>query len=363
LATVPPTPDRSFRLRYLALIAGRTRGPLPALGRLGLWLASLPYGVVVRLRNVLYASDWWKRERVEVRVISVGNLTVGGTGKTPCVERVADFYSRHDLRVAVLSRGYGNETGLNDESLVLFENLPEVPQLVGVDRVRLARIAIEELESEILVLDDGFQHRRLARDLDVVLIDATQPWGYGHLLPRGLLREPPSSLARAGVVVLTRCDQSDEGSLTRLRALIQRLAPHAVVAETVHEPVELVNDSARESLEVLHRRNVGAFCGLGNPAAFRATVQKLGANLVDFRTYPDHHAYSADDVEALRQWARGLPEDTLLLTTQKDLVKLRADQLGSRALWAVRIHLEFRAGREAFEQQLLRSAGLDQSGG
>jgi tetraacyldisaccharide 4'-kinase len=328
-----------------------------------LWFASLGYGLVVRLRNALYDRGLLSAHRVSVPVISVGNLTVGGTGKTPCVECVADFYCQQELRVAVLSRGYGTTTGLNDECLVLAENLPAVPPLVGADRATLARTAIEELESEILVLDDGFQHRRLARNLDIVLVDATQPWGYGHLLPRGLLREPPSSLRRAGAVILTRCDQVTEAALAALRARIARLAPTVTLAETVHAPIELVNGPARESLDSLRGREVGAFCGLGNPEAFRQTLIDLGARVVEFRTYPDHHAYNAQDVEQLRQWARTLPEGAPVLTTQKDLVKLQVNQLGGRPLWAVRIHLSFRAGREALEDLLLRSAGLDQPGG
>src|SRR5439155_4635434 len=128
-------------------------------------------------------------------------------GNTPCVEYLARHYRDLGLRVAVLSRGYGAREGRNDEALVLEANLPDVPHLQGADRVALARIAVEELESNVLVLDDGFQHRRLARDLDVVLIDATEPWGYGYLLPRGLLRESPRGLKRAGAVLLTRCDQ------------------------------------------------------------------------------------------------------------------------------------------------------------
>src|SRR5207244_2544053 len=149
----------------------------------------------------------WKRvERAGVPVVSVGNLTLGGTGKTPCVEYVCRFYRGLDLLVAILSRGYGAEHGPNDEALVLEEDLPDVPHLQGADRVALARVAVEELESEVLVLDDGFQHRRLGRDLDIVLLDALEPFGLGRLFPPGLLREPVGSLRRAGVVVLSGAD-------------------------------------------------------------------------------------------------------------------------------------------------------------
>src|SRR5262249_30979244 len=151
------------------------------------------------------------------------------------------FYRQRGLGVAILSRGYGSSQGPNDEALVLEENLPDVPHLQGSDRAALAATAVEELESELLVLDDGFQHRRLRRDLDLVLLDATNPWGQGYLFPRGQLREPPSSLRRADVVVLTRCDQVEPAELERLRQEVARRAPGVPVIETVHQPLELVN--------------------------------------------------------------------------------------------------------------------------
>jgi tetraacyldisaccharide 4'-kinase len=323
-----------------------------------LWLASLPYGLAVRLRNLAYDRGWKRSYRSGVPVVSVGNLTAGGTGKTPMVEFVARFYRQLDRRVAILSRGYGSDEGRNDEALVLEENLPDVPHLQGPDRAALADVAVEELESEVLVLDDGFQHRRLARDLDLVLIDATDPWGGGHLLPRGLLREPPSGLRRADAVVLTRCDQAAPEALADLRRRVARLAPGKPVAEAVHRPETLVNSSgAAEALARLQERPVAGFCGIGNPEAFRRTLVDLGSRLVDFHTYPDHHAYGREDVDALRERARGLPCDALLVTTQKDLVKLRVDQLAGRPLWAVRVGLAFRSGQAEVEALLRRAQG------
>ena len=163
------------RERFHALIRGDARGPGAALARAGLWWARLPYGAGAWTRNRLFDLGLRKPTRVPVPVVSVGNLTLGGTGKTPCVEFVAGFYRDLGLSVALLSRGYGADAGRNDEAMVLEENLPDVPHLQGADRVGLAATAVEELESEVLVLDDGFQHRRLGRDLDVVLIDATRP--------------------------------------------------------------------------------------------------------------------------------------------------------------------------------------------
>ena len=210
--------------KYRALVAGQTRGFWPECQRAGLWLASVPYGLAMRVRNRLYQSGWKKSFRAPVPVVSVGNLTLGGTGKTPCVEYVARLYRQHELRVAILSRGYGSSGGRNDEAMVLEDNLPDVPHLQGADRVALAMTAVEELESEVLLLDDGFQHRRLQRDVDIVLVDATNPWGHDHLFPRGLLREPPASLRRAGVVMLTRCDQVTTTSRDRLRQAIADVA-------------------------------------------------------------------------------------------------------------------------------------------
>jgi tetraacyldisaccharide 4'-kinase len=346
------------RQRYLALVRGEARGPWPALQRLALGAASLPYGAAVRLRNLAYDRGWLHVERAAVPVVSVGNLTVGGTGKTPCVEYVARLYREHGLRVAVLSRGYGSDAGPNDEALVLEENLPDVPHLQGADRPALARAAVEELESEVLVLDDAFQHRRLARDLDLVLLDATSPWGGGRLLPRGLLREPPSALRRAGAVILTRCDQVPAEERERLRQQVARLAPGAPVAETTHRPVVLVNSEGDEApLDALREGPVAAFCGVGNPEAFRRTLADLGADVVAFRAYPDHHAYTRADVDDLRAWARPLPPGCVTVTTQKDLVKLRLPRLGERPLWALRVRLHFAAGGEAVDRLLLSAAG------
>src|SRR4029077_10261881 len=140
-------------------------------------------------RNLAFDHGWKTSVKVGVPVVSVGNLTLGGTGKTQCVEYLAKLFRGNDLQVAILSRGYGMDRGPNDEALVLEENCPDVPHLQGPDRATLAQTAIEELESDLLILDDGFQHRRLHRDLDIVLIDATCPWGLGYLFPRGLLRE------------------------------------------------------------------------------------------------------------------------------------------------------------------------------
>ena len=344
--------------RWRAIIRGTAGGPGAALLRRGLWLGQWPYRVGVWWRNRRFDRGR-DVHRVPVPVISVGNLSVGGTGKTPCVEYVARLLRDNEFRVAILSRGYGAEAGRNDEAMVLEENLPDVPHYQGRGRVALAGTAIEESESQVLVLDDGFQHRRLARDLDVVLIDATDPWAGGYLLPRGGLREPPTGLRRAGFVVLTRSDAVEPAAVDRLAAEVRVVAPTVPLATSIHRASDLWNGDAPTGVERLNGRTVGAFCGIGNPAAFRRTLADLGAVVADFREFPDHHGYQRYDVEQLNGWAAGLPPDAWVVTTQKDWVKLRLMSLGGRPLWAVRVRLQFVEGRELFNQAVLKAAARE----
>ncbi len=345
---------------YQALIRGDKRGLWPAVQRTGLRALSVPYAWAIGLRNWLYTQGFKRVHRAAVPVVSVGNLTAGGTGKTPCVEYVARFFRRRGVRVAILSRGYGAAAGRNDEAQLLEVNLPDVPHLQGPDRVALAHRAVEELASEILILDDGFQHRRLHRDLDLVLIDATAPWGYGYVLPRGLLREAPSSLHRADVILLTRCDQVGPEIIHSVRDRIHRLARGAPVIETSHHPTAWINaEKVIRPLEDLHDRQLAAFCGIGNPEAFRRTLIGLGLAVRTWRTFPDHHPYSPSDVEGLRAWARQQAPDCLVVTTQKDLVKLPLTHLGNHDLWALQIQLHVTAGQELLEEKLQEVLQLD----
>lgn len=338
---------------YRDLVSGERRGVWPTLLRGGLWAASVPYDWATRCRNQLYDRGLWECRRAAVPVISIGNLTLGGTGKTPCVEYVARFYRDRQRKVAILSRGYGSVRGRNDEALLLEENLPDVPHLQGSNRLDLAQEAVTRLGSEVLVLDDGFQHRRLARDLDVVLVDATQPWGHGYLFPRGLMREAPRSLGRAGFIMLTRCDQHEPCQRQQLHDAISRLAPGTPLALTSHRPLGLVNsDRSTAELALLADRPVAAFCGIGNPEAFRQTLLGLGAQVRAFRTFPDHHPYPRTDVEELDSWARQQATECVVVTTQKDLVKLRTTRLGDKPLWALRIGLHFESGQDAFDRKL-----------
>jgi tetraacyldisaccharide 4'-kinase len=270
------------------------------------------------------------------------------------VEWVARWYRQHGKRVTILSRGYGQIQGLNDEGRVLEDNLPDVPHLQDPDRVRSARIAVEELEAELLVLDDGFQHRRLARDLDLVLLDALDPFGLRRLLPRGLLREPVSSLRRADVAVLSRADLIEPGDRAVIRDEAGRRAGALRWVEARHAPLDLVDsEGSTRPLGELAGHTVAAFSGIGNPEGFRRTLEPLCASIRAYRVFRDHHDYSAADVESLAAWARESAAD-LVLTTQKDLVKLRGLRLGPGPLCALRIGLEITAGRDVMEDALSR---------
>lgn len=349
---LPPRGRLMDATSYLRLVRGETRGIGPTIGRAGLTGLSWGYRLGAALRNTAYDRGWAHVERAEVPVIAIGNLTLGGTGKTPMVEWACRRLRARGLRVAILSRGYGGTSGLNDEGRVLEENLPDVPHLQGKDRAGLARIAVGELATQVIVLDDGFQHRRLARDLDIVLLDALEPFGLGRLTPRGLLREPVGSLRRAGVVVLARADLVSVEQRAAIRAAARRAAGDLPWAEARHAPIELVRGGAPAlSPASLHGQRVAAFCGLGNPEGFRRTVARLDLEPVGFRAFPDHHPYTAEDVAALVEWGRAVGAD-LLLTTQKDWVKLRDPSLGPLPLYALRIGLEFLDGESVVEQAL-----------
>jgi tetraacyldisaccharide 4'-kinase len=232
--------------------------------------------------------------------------------------------------------------------------LPDVPHLQGPDRVALAAMA-QKHSAEVLVLDDGFQHRRLARDLDLVLIDATDSWGLKHLFPRGWLREPLAGLRRASAAILTRCNQVNADERGRLREIVARFAPQLPIIETSHRPVDLVNgDQLTIGLDRLAGRPVAAFCAIGNPEAFRHTLAGLGATVVAWRTFPDHHRYSRQDVDELQEWARGQPAKCLMVTTQKDLVKVQRTHLGGKELWAVRVRFCVESGEKELHGMLDR---------
>lgn len=309
------------------------------------------FGVLAGLRGTLYDRGWLPSERVEAPVISVGNLSAGGTGKTPMIAWLARRLEARGRRVGIVSRGYGARAGeSNDEARLLAELLPHVPHVLDADRVRGARKLIAEQRVDVVLLDDGFQHRRLARDLDLVLVDATRPWGlpgrkadHAPLLPRGLLREQPAALARAHGIVVTRVDQSSTAALVELRRELTQIAPGPALAFATHKPARLrAFDGSTELLAHLSGREIDVVSGIGHPAAFERTLTDLGARVREHRQFPDHHPFAARDLEGLgERW---------IVVTAKDAVKLR-DVIGARAgmVRIVDVELELVEGEGVLE--------------
>jgi tetraacyldisaccharide 4'-kinase len=334
------------------LVSGHTQGLRASLFRMVLSTLEPLYHLATAFRNYRFDRNPSLSTQIGVPVISVGNLTVGGTGKTPVVLWIAQYLREKDLRVAIISRGYGAESSRNDEAMELEQRLPDVPHVQHADRVEGAKIAIDELETQVLLLDDAFQHRRIARDLDLVLIDALCPFGYGHLLPRGLLRESLRGLRRAQAVILTRSDLVSDKEKGQIKSQVLSVAPNTAWIEASHTPGRLI-DATNACVEISHLAGatVAGFCGIGNPDGFRKTLEKCGAKIVTFRTFADHHAYTAEDVRELNAWAKQSGAE-LIICTQKDLVKLRIDSLANIPLFALQIDMKIHVGNELLQRQI-----------
>jgi tetraacyldisaccharide 4'-kinase len=335
------------------LVSGRRRGMLAALTRGALRVAEVPYTLVVSHRNRQFDTGARKIHRASVPVITIGNLTLGGTGKTPIVKWLAKRFQDAGVRVAIVSRGYGAEAGKhNDEALELAQALPGVPHIQNRDRVAAAQQAIREHGAQLLLLDDGFQHRRLGRDLDIVLLDALEPFGFEHVFPRGTLREPLEGLQRAQVVCLSRADAISSNERETIQRRVAQIAPQAVWCEAAHTPSRLVNSRGKsQPLEYLTQHRVAAFCGIGNPAGFRHTLAATRCEPITWHEFPDHHAYMPADQSELVSLAKNANAE-ILVCTQKDLVKLQQPELNGIPLWAVSIETKFLTGQQLLEQQL-----------
>jgi len=274
-------------------------------------------------------------------VISVGNLTVGGTGKTPMCVWICRHLIERGHKPAVLSRGYkASEEGLADELLMISRRCPKAVAIGHPNRLAAGRLAIDQYGVDVAVLDDGFQHRRLGRDLDIVLIDATRPFGFGHILPRGLLREPVKSLMRADVVILTRCDQGDDTDYARIEQTVRRYNPDAPVLHSFCSPLGVM-DLAGRCVPLPKQVRVGALAGIARPETFAATLARMHLAPAVTLWMDDHHAYGVDDVAMLTDWMREHRLD-VVLTTEKDAVKLEKLEADWPApIQVVRIDVEF----------------------
>ncbi len=341
---------------YRKLISGQSTGAATVL-RLCLQAVSWVYAVIIDIRNFMYDKGWLKVHRTDAVIISVGNITTGGTGKTPLVIWLCSEITKlktKNCRIAILTRGYKatqnsspKTQDYSDEPEVFIQSCPEAIVIVNPNRVEGARESISKNGVNVLIMDDGFQHRRLHRDLDIVTIDATCPFGYGKMLPAGLLREPMSALRRANAAVVTRCDQISEILLRELEAHLRQINPNMAIARAIHAPVCVkLADSKKIGIAELKKKKVFAFCGIGNPDAFFNTIRKIGANLAGSKIYNDHHEYTADDINDICQQAK-VSKAELILTTQKDWTKVISDfifqisDLKSAPLAYLEIELKF----------------------
>ena len=333
------------------LISGEKSGFGATVLRFLLGAASVGYSIAIGLRNFLYSARWLKIHSTDAVVISLGNITTGGTGKTPlviwlCKKIISDY------QCAILMRGYktiAQETEkLADEPAIFSESCPEVKVIVNPDRVAGAEEAAIKFGTKVLIMDDGFQHRRLARDLDIVAIDATLPFGYGRMLPAGLLREPVSSLKRPGAVVITRCDQIAENELSGLEEKLRLINPDMIIARSIHAPAYVKSiDNKEIALEELKGKKIFAFCGIGNPGSFLTTIKTTGAELVDSKIFNDHHHYTEACIADIFEQAERLKAD-LILTTQKDQNKITRPAASKTEipLAYIGIEIKFLSGEE-----------------
>ncbi len=345
-------------------------------GRALLGVASLAYGAGVLARRGLYAAGLFKRKRIQAKVVCIGNLTVGGTGKTPAVLLAAETLRKRGHQVAILSRGYGRKTprkevsvlldgrdadwrDCGDEPWMIHQSLQGqgIPVLVCPDRAKAGALAVERCGSRVLILDDGFQHLGLHRDLDIVLINARDPFGGRRLLPLGNLREPLSALRRAGMIVITHADRVTAVDLARLRADIEELHPGVQVVESAHKADHLLDVKAQVKLPLLRMKDkaVVALSGIGDPLSFEAQLEALGITVAQSWRYPDHHPYSSRELKAIEDLRGGLP----LVTTHKDFVRLPEDWrelLGGEVL-VLGIKLELLKGRNSWIDRLEELAG------
>ncbi|MFA5072410.1 MAG: tetraacyldisaccharide 4'-kinase [Nitrospirota bacterium] len=337
-------------------------------GNAVLSVLSFFYTVAISVRFLGYRLGWLTSKELPCPVISIGNITLGGTGKTPAVISIAKFFYGQGRQPVVVSRGYGRENESDvvvvsdgvtvcakpalcgDEPILIASNLSGVPVIIGKKRYYAATSALNRFRSKIVILDDGFQHVQLRRKLDIVLIDATDPFGNGKLFPAGILREPLSTLKRAHAVLITRTDQGTD--VPALKKVIERNTSARIFTSRM-VPCDLLNIATGEtrSLAILQGAKVLAFSGIARPASFAALLKALGASIEDDQVFPDHYNFTQEDLDRLYHVAKEKKVDHIL-TTEKDAVKIK--HFGSSNILALRITL-FVDQQQEWESFLLQS--------
>jgi len=351
-------------LSYIySLATDKRKGPVASVIKSFLFSLSLIYGLIIRALIFIY---FLKPRRLRCKVISVGNITLGGTGKTPLVEAIARFLKENGHKVAILTRGYKRKLtayslqltagqAIGDEPYMLKNNLKDVPVLVDSDRIRAAGLAIRDYGVDTVILDDGMQQWRIKKDLEAVTIDATCPLGNRKLIPRGILREPLSSLKRADILVWTKTNLCPQER--KVKDLLSRINPRALHIESVHTPLGLCRlDKPDELLgvDILQGEAVTLFSAIGDPHSFECIVRNLGIKVGLSFKFRDHHNYTKEDLNNIISKSKEMNIGTLL-TTEKDaarLYELRVASYELRLLF-LRIELRITKDEEGFYSRLL----------
>jgi tetraacyldisaccharide 4'-kinase len=354
----------------LSVIRGDRRGAAASALRAGLSLLSYVYNGGLNLFLLPYRIGIRKQTRLGCPVISVGNLTVGGTGKTPMTQLLCEFLQGQGLKVCVLNRGYrgGSEHGVavvsdgkrvlldaksaGDEAHMLAQLLRGIPVIAGKDRRESGRLAVEQFRPDVIVLDDGMQFYQLHRDLDIVLVNAQRPFDNGWTLPRGLLREPPTHIRRAGCVVITHADRVDSAAVEALKQQIGSLAPGRPVYTASHEVVGLraLDRSSEEAPAWLEGKRIAALCGLGNPVSFREQLEREGAQVVHWTEFPDHHEPTLGEIHEVIATACAAEVEAIVVT-EKDAVKI-PPLMRPLPFYALQVRLALDNAASFFQQAL-----------
>jgi len=333
-------------------------------------ILSFFYGFIIRVRNFCYDMHLVRSAKLDCKVISIGNITVGGTGKTPAVVSLARYLIGEGKRVCILLRGYkgkgkgksviitGSTKGetsardTGDEALVITSSVPEAVVIAGGDRVYTGRIALEKYAPDVIILDDAFQHRRLERDVDVLIVDYEKPFGNGRMLPAGVLREPPRNIKRADIVIFTRVEEdvSPERFSPPIKGLSAGSKKYSLAS---HVPKDIIKYPENEimSLEEVDRTDFLAFSGIARPDSFEKLMKDLNIPVIDHLIFEDHHVYKKGCYNKIKNRARELGLKALI-TTQKDLVKIELDELEGLLLHCLRIDFEFKSGFAGWKELL-----------
>jgi len=380
--------NENFEQYFLELIIGKRKTPKDQLMLLLLFVISRFYRAVVQFRMWLYDKRIIRNRAIGCLVVSIGNLSCGGTGKTPVVEVFAKTLSHKGRKVAVLSRGYRSKQrslwvkmtqkfsskkmevppkvvsdGKNllldsayagDEPYMLANNLTDVVVLVDKDRVKAGLYAIDEFGTDTLIMDDGFQYMSLKPHINIVLVDSTDPFGNHHVLPRGILREPVKNIRRADYVFLTKSTGGNH--LRHLKAFIRRHNRRAEIIECCHKPMYLekvYKKGEREPLEMLKGKRVAALSAIAVPESFEAFVRQLGGNIVEAQHFADHHRFTQQEIiDFINQAKKSNAE--MIITTEKDAVRMPRLERQDIPVYFMRVEIDIISGQESFDQCISR---------